>query len=213
MLSANYYATPCEITIYFKVINYSHMSAAPPDAFVFDNNNILSGVTNFSISMSLNNAVLRGIGDCVQIRKPPGAGGSPQVNFATLPMVDLVASRVELSTSLEFAEFEALVMYPQRRPNYLDANCSMEFALLLPSATATLDFMSEVLRATGGGYVGRWAIAVEMAGTWGAGATGATLALRVRGIFVLDEATLNITESMATVSLSGSMIIGSIISA
>jgi hypothetical protein len=51
-----------------------------------------------------------------------------------------------------------------------------------------------------------------MAGTWGAGATGATLALRVRGIFVLDEATLNITESMATVSLSGSMIIGSIIS-
>ena len=104
-------------------------------------------------------------------------------------------------------------MYPQRRPNYLDANCSMEFALLLPSATATLDFMSEVLRATGGGYVGRWAIAVEMAGTWGAGATGATLALRVRGIFVLDEATLNITESMATVSLSGSMIIGSIISA
>ena len=24
-----------------------------------------------------------------------GAGGSPQVNFATLPMVDLVASRVE----------------------------------------------------------------------------------------------------------------------
>ena len=142
-----------------------------------------------------------------------GAGGNPQINFATLPMVDLVASRVELSTSLEFAEFEALVMYPQRRPNYLDANCSMEFALLLPSATATLDFMSEVLRATGGGYVGRWAIAVEMAGTWGAGATGATLALRVRGIFVLDEATLNITESMATVSLSGSMIIGSIISA
>jgi hypothetical protein len=142
-----------------------------------------------------------------------GAGGSPQVNFATLPVVDLVASRVELSTSLEFAEFEALVMYPQRRPNYLDANCSMEFALLLPSATATLDFMSEVLRATGGSYVGRWAIAVEMAGTWGAGATGATLALRVRGIFVLDEATLNITESMATVSLSGSMIIGSIISA
>jgi len=72
MLSANYYATPCEITIYFKVINYSHMSAAPPNAFVFDNNNILSGVTNFSISMSLNNAVLRGIGDCVQIRKPVG---------------------------------------------------------------------------------------------------------------------------------------------
>ena len=142
-----------------------------------------------------------------------GAGGNPQINFATLPVVDLVASRVELSTSLEFAEFEALVMYPQRRPNYLDANCSMEFALLLPSATATLDFMSEVLRVSGGNYVGRWAIAVEMAGTWGAGATGATLALRVRGIFVLDEATLNITESMATVSLSGSMIIGSIISA
>ena len=141
-----------------------------------------------------------------------GAGGNPQINFATLPIVDLVASRVELSTSLEFAEFEALVMYPQRRPNYLDANCSMEFALLLPSATATLDFMSEVLRVSGGNYVGRWAIAVEMAGTWGAGATGATLALRVRGIFVLDEATLNITESMATVSLSGSMIIGSIIS-
>jgi len=141
-----------------------------------------------------------------------GAGGNPQINFATLPVVDLVASRVELSTSLEFAEFEALVMYPQRRPNYLDANCSMEFALLLPSATATLDFMSEVLRVSGGNYVGRWAIAVEMAGTWGAGATGATLALRVRGIFVLDEATLNITESMATVSLSGSMIIGSIIS-
>ena len=142
-----------------------------------------------------------------------GAGGNPQINFATLPVVDLVASRVELSTSLEFAEFEALVMYPQRRPNYLDSNCSMEFALLLPSATATLDFMSEVLRVSGGNYVGRWAIAVEMAGTWGAGATGATLALRVRGIFVLDEATLNITESMATVSLSGSMIIGSIISA
>ena len=141
-----------------------------------------------------------------------GAGGNPQINFATLPVVDLVASRVELSTSLEFAEFEALVMYPQRRPNYLDSNCSMEFALLLPSATATLDFMSEVLRVSGGNYVGRWAIAVEMAGTWGAGATGATLALRVRGIFVLDEATLNITESMATVSLSGSMIIGSIIS-
>ena len=142
-----------------------------------------------------------------------GAGGTPQIDFGSLPFVDLVASRVELGTSLEFAEFEALVMYPQRRPNYLDANCSMEFALLLPSATSTLDFMSEVLAVSSNGfYVGRWAIAVEMSGTWGAGATGATLAFRVRGIFVLDEATLNITESMATVSLSGSMIIGSIMS-
>jgi len=67
----NYYATSCEVKLYYKLFQDSKFLIKPAIGEYGTNiNQTLWGCTNFSFRFIVNNGNFRGIGDCTQVRKP-----------------------------------------------------------------------------------------------------------------------------------------------
>lgn len=76
VIQPNYYVVPCEIKMLARVIQDSQQKTLPSDIFTRTTYSDLMGVTNFTLNFNLNTGSFRGIGDCVNIRKPTSWEGS-----------------------------------------------------------------------------------------------------------------------------------------
>lgn len=64
----NYFAVPSELIIKAKIFALASTRTLPANPFQAMND--LMGVTNFTLTFTLNTGIFRGIGDSVQVRKP-----------------------------------------------------------------------------------------------------------------------------------------------
>lgn len=76
VLQPNYYVVPCEIKILARVVADSQQKTLPANPYVRSNFTELMGVTNFTVNFNLNTGSFRGVGDCVNIRRPTSWEGS-----------------------------------------------------------------------------------------------------------------------------------------
>lgn len=118
------------------------------------------------------------------------------------------AQRVEIRTMTEFIENKPLVMYPSRRINYIDGECTIEAMLFSPGHPTSTDlpvFLAQVLNASGGQYTGRWVFAIGING-----GTYNSTPLFIRGLFVVNSASITGSDTDARASLSGNILFGTI---
>lgn len=76
VLQPNYYVVPCEIKILARVDADSQQKTLSSNYFARSNFTELMGITNFTLNFNLNTGSFRGIGDCVNIRRPTSWEGS-----------------------------------------------------------------------------------------------------------------------------------------
>lgn len=74
-IAPNYYVVPCEIGIRAKVIPDPNQRGLPSDFWTTGFSDLV-GVNNFSLNFTLNSGVFRGVGDCVNIRRPTSWEGT-----------------------------------------------------------------------------------------------------------------------------------------
>lgn len=142
-----------------------------------------------------------------------------QINPVQITDYDLklVARRVELTSTIEMIDNKALVYYPSRRSNFRDGSCTMELPLLLPehnTTNQTAEFLANIISGTNGSsnnpetiYFGRWVFYVYFNGEFVNRTSSNYRQLETLGLFVVSNATINITESgTPTSTISGNII-------
>jgi hypothetical protein len=135
------------------------------------------------------------------------AGG--YINNSTVDYdLKFVANRVEIRTTAEYLENNPLVMWPSKRINFIDAEATIETPVLTPIGTNTSDiaeFMYNVLNVNASNtFTGKWAFIVRFSGTF----NGKNFS--IIGLFILNNCTINITDSSTSSVISGNMLIGAV---
>ncbi len=125
-----------------------------------------------------------------------------------------ICTRYSITSNLERYEPDLIVPYVVARPLFYDAECTIESAMPLTTGTGTqnafpVDLLSIILKTnTSGIYTGNFAFWIEISksSTSPFGAVMPDYPAFIRGLFILESCTLNITESQMTVTMNGSLL-------
>jgi hypothetical protein len=119
-----------------------------------------------------------------------------------------VANRVEIRTTAEYLENNPLVMWPSKRINFIDAEATIETPILTPIGTSSsniAEFMYNVLTVDDSNiFTLKWAFIVRFSGTF----NGRNFS--IIGLFILNNCTINITDTSTSSVISGNMLIGAV---
>ena len=118
-----------------------------------------------------------------------------------------VANRVEIRTTAEYLENNPLVMWPSKRINFIDAEATIETPILTPIGESDSDiaeFIYNVLNVNNNIFTGKWAFIVRFSGVF----NGRNFS--IIGLFILNNCTLNITDTSTSSVISGNMLIGAV---
>jgi len=125
-----------------------------------------------------------------------------------------VANRAEVTANIEYIENKPLAYYPAKRGAFRDGSCNLEMPLLLAghnAGNAIADFLVNVTNYNNAdpetNYLKNWAFYIYLGGNFVN--RGGTLVHThyVTGLFILSEASINVTESgVPSASISGNII-------
>jgi hypothetical protein len=135
------------------------------------------------------------------------AGG--YINTSTFDYdLKFVANRVEIRTTAEYLENNPLVMWPAKRINFIDAEATIETPILTPIGTSSsniAEFMYNVLTVDSDNiFTGKWAFIVRFSGVFN------NRNFSIIGLFILNNCTINITDTSTSSVISGNMLIGAV---